>query len=108
MKAFMLRETRNALKRLEQTIIFITRTIFIAIVNVVFWLLPLFLMGYLAFKPMVHWISDVNSGGRPSASSGNYPNGQVYPVRRSQIFDLREIRRSIEYLLRELKFMKRT
>lgn len=109
MKDFVLGETKKALGRLRMTILFIIRTIFIAAVNVIFWFLPLILMGYFVLQPVFRNV------GKPSGYQTPAPHhGAAYGPQRNDENLVRppsrptDTLRAIESFLRELRFFKRS
>lgn len=106
MKAFIVSQIRNALGRLKGTIVFIIKAMFISLVNVAFWLLPMFLLGYFAVKPLItDWrratVAPITSQPHhlPTETSANYVEAKR--------FDLESLLRSVRRLLRELRGFKR-
>ena len=54
LRRFISEEIRKALGRLRATVIFVLKAFFVAVVNVVFWFLPLVISGYFLAKPMFY------------------------------------------------------
>ncbi len=107
MKQFVITETKKALGRLKGTLAFIVRATFIALVNVAFWFLPLFLLGYATLRPFIASYRDSWSGqqvepmSRPGDLRGNNDPAHGHLDLRDTVRSAKEIIRSIQNLRRK-------
>lgn len=105
MKTFIVTEIKRAVGRLKGTFVFIIKATFIALVNVAFWLLPLFLMGYFTLKPI---IGEWNQSAPPAATAAGVPGPPqkpIYPDKRALDFD--SFLRTLRSFFRELRTLGR-
>ncbi|PIQ87517.1 MAG: hypothetical protein COV74_00150 [Candidatus Omnitrophica bacterium CG11_big_fil_rev_8_21_14_0_20_45_26] len=109
MKAFVIGEIRNALRRLRRTFQFGVKVIFIAIVNVIFWFMPLVVMGYFLAKPLVRDLSarSVNRAGQTASPLAPvYESSESYANAKGPVTGAREMLNSAGAFLREIRFLK--
>ncbi|MDP2646532.1 MAG: hypothetical protein Q8P24_16455 [Desulfobacterales bacterium] len=105
MKTFIITEIKKAVARLKGTFVFVVKATFIAIVNVAFWLLPLFLMGYFTLKPI---IGDWHHSAPPVATSAGVPvppQEPIYPDKKP--LDFESFLRTVRSFVRELRTLGR-
>jgi hypothetical protein len=100
MRTFIVTEIRKALGRLKGTFVFIAKAAFIAMVNVVFWFLPLFLMGYFAIKPILSGWTEPQPAGPASVSQPSaIPGGST--TSSGKRLDLEACLRSVRSIIRD-------
>ncbi len=108
MKGFIVNEVGKAIRRLKGTIMFALKAIFIVLVNIIFWLFPLFLMGYLVLQPAASGMRKFVYGSQTYSHTGGPLLQGSYPAREKPRVSLRESLQSAESFLRELRFLKRS
>ncbi len=108
MKGFIINEAGKAIQRLKGTIVFALKAIFIVLVNIIFWLFPLFLMGYLVLQPVASGVRKFVYGSQTYSQTGGSPPAGNYPAREKQRTSLINNLRSAESFLRELRFLKQS
>ncbi len=100
MKEFLKSEIRKAVGRLAKTMLFLVKSIATVVINLVFWLMPLFLMGYLTLRLV--FMSFDNEAVSPR--SLGISHGQPSPQGRPGV-NLPDILRSAEDMWRTLRNM---
>jgi hypothetical protein len=106
MRTFIMTEIGKAFGRLKGTFVFIVKAMFIALVNVVFWLLPLFLMGYFVVKPILSGGTETHLVGTASISQVPAMGGEQ-PVSSGKRLDLEACLRSVRSIIRDLQIWDR-
>ena len=106
MKTFIVTEIGKAFGRLKATLVFMVKALLIALVNIAFWLLPLFLMGYFTLKPIIaDW--NATSPASPAAAPGT-PLPHREPVyAENKRMDFESFLRSVRSFVRELRTVGR-
>lgn len=106
MRTFIVTEIKKSFGRLMGTFVFIAKATFIALVNVAFWLLPLFLMGYFAVKPILSGWSEPQQAGTASISQAPaVPGGSTGST--GKRLDLEAFLRSVRSVIRDLQIWGR-
>ena len=108
LKEFVSGEIRKALGRLRATVMFALKAVFVLLVNVVFWFLPLVLAGYLLGTPVL------NGFNRPLATRGTSipighdgrPMGRPEETKRA--FNVRETSSLASQFMREIRLFRRS
>ena len=106
-KTFMRSEAGKAIGRLKGTIVFVIKTLFIALVNLVLWLLPLMAMGYFALRPFSLGADRTKFSPSAPVSKATYGKAEEGHPRNTIPVNFREMLRTAESFLREIRFLKR-
>jgi hypothetical protein len=108
MRTFIVAEIRKALGRLKGTFVLIAKAAFIALVNVAFWFLPLFLMGYFALKPILSGWTEPQPAGPASVTQSQpsaVPGGAT--TSSGKRLDLEACLRSVRSIIRDWQIWSR-
>lgn len=103
MKKFIKSEVRKAIGRLAATIVFMIKGLIVAAINLVFWLAPLLLMGYLTLKLVLASFD----GGVVSHMGSVQPSYHEPAATDRQGINFPDILRSAENFLRDLRILRR-
>jgi len=110
-KEFVSSEIRKALGRLTATVVFGVKVVFVFLVNMIFWFLPIFLLGYLALRPFSSKARSVFSNQENVVPVGGRTDTLEVSLRRERSPsspDIGETLGPINSFLRELRFLKRS
>lgn len=103
MKEFIKSEVRKAIGRLAATIVFMIKGLIVAAINLVFWLAPLFITGYLTLKLVLASFD----GGVVSHMGSAQPSYHEPAATDRRGINFPEILRSAENFLRDLRILRR-
>ncbi len=107
-KEFAFGEIKKALERLQATVVIILKAVFIAFVNLFFWLLPLMVTGYLLGRPLFMQSEEATRRKPPAISAGVYPSQANDSIPKSAPLALREFLFSAKDFLREIRFLRKS
>ncbi|GEM_PF-7126979 len=108
LKKFVSGEIRKALGRLRATVMFVLKAVFVLLVNVVFWFLPLALAGYLLGRPVLNGFNRVVETRDTSMSIGHDGRPMNRPEETKRAFNVREASSLASQFMREIRLFRRS